>query len=713
MSDTLTGRLTGRFRDVAPSDPSIPAVNWGIDPPCEVEVEILSGDLDAGEDPPALVPARLITPDGTSLPWYAAAIVFFGTLNVTITAPALAGTGRTYTVDPTASLQPVTVVLRAERDHSGDLILCLEVTVTSVIRAVVLGKYVPSLGAVDVDDNLDDDDTGPGVIFPGQFCWLMLIAPDGTTYGSIGDTEQGSDDQRVPLGYYGVVDPSTPANAADPTRLDDLRHHHLQALPVWTQVVLTTAYDRDARGISQLGSHAAFWSVAPCDRPDAHILRVFGTLGPPDGPPIDEFKPGKVVVYNETKERWEAASVVGASPTDDVTIRSPLQRIGIALGHNGETGILGEAAVVVWGRFWLNPDVHALEPWTTYFIDPLTNDGSFTASQPEGLPYNRPVFRHIEKGWCVVVTDSPEAHLAWSYADPDTGTIPKPFLAEAVFDRMPAYPEPNLAAPDELDELGEDVGILRWRDRPYDEYDPANYGGLPAPDQLPPIGHRPEQNDMMAWFTAANPHRRALVVKRLEFVFDSSSDPTTMDFPFPELLPDRPGVLGWFYRSGARVTDEWDFGYKSPSGGTASGEANRNFMLRYVPYPGANPEGTGGAILKWEDAGFAIAEWYLHPTLQASGAPFTNLTDFDDNRRKVAWSLRHEYYGRNWEYLWNNGSSWVDGISLRNADFVTPLAAAVAGSRAAAFPLRLREIEICDSSDNVYKIMVICSDMYS
>jgi hypothetical protein len=172
MADVYLGRLTGKIRD------SMGASSAETDPQCEVEVEILSGELTATN-----VPALVVSSTGAPMPWYAAAIHFFGTLEVVMTGPDTEGR-RVYTIDNTHSRQPAGLVVRIFRSTTGET--CLEIPTSATFSAVVLGLGGGGPGVLDPEDTFEAD-AGPGVVFPGFYARLMFIAPDGTTHGDLGE----------------------------------------------------------------------------------------------------------------------------------------------------------------------------------------------------------------------------------------------------------------------------------------------------------------------------------------------------------------------------------------------------------------------------------------------------------------------------------------------------------------------------------------------
>ena len=164
--------------------------------------------------------------------------------------------GRTYTVANVASQRlPVHVAIRVTRDEGGAIEACVEIPHNYVFNAVVLAGASPSEGMPSPGSAYTDSNRGAGVVFPGEFAWLMFVAPDGTTYGS---AEDGSN--RIPLGHYaGTFDPGDPGpkDAAKLTRYETA----VQGLQPWTTVSVTTAYNVDTNGQIALDDHLYFWSI--------------------------------------------------------------------------------------------------------------------------------------------------------------------------------------------------------------------------------------------------------------------------------------------------------------------------------------------------------------------------------------------------------------------------------------------------------------------
>ena len=695
MSDIFRARLTGVIRDYA-----APVVGADLDPYCEVEAEVLDQSFD---DAATTIAIRVTTPAGIPVPWYAAALYLFNTLNFTTSGAGATG-DRVYTLNNGTDDQPVVLSLRAERDFSGLKSVCVEIPYTFTFDAVVLGIALPTDGGfTDVDDAIDDDTKGPGVVFPGNFARLMIVAPDGTSYGA---TKDGTDN-RFPFGYYPFIGAgATPVDGGD--LLTELRANYgAQGLQPWTPVKCSTLIPEDAAGEIFNSDYLHAWQIRPCDRPDAYIIEVF------DGSNATtvNFRPGRIVVWDEegSSDKWDLAAVKDTGGGGvNITAKSPLQKLGVVLWQNGESiDPEGRAAVVLWGRFWLNPEVVDLSPHTTYYLNPeadwggsgATAPGTFTDRQPSNSPIHRPVFRHVEQGWCIMIDSEPSQHLAWAYeGDPQGSDLtPETRLAEMVFDSYPSTEEAE--------------GVLRFRDRDYDDSADLASGEVP--------NEQAEANDVMAWFVGDSGVHRAFVMKRLDLIFDSGVENVTGD-PADgaggwENDPDRPGVLSWFYRNGTRITDEW-----ATSGGTTF-DRNSNHMARLWAKPGthsdSDPGSERGGIITWSDAGAAVVEWYVHPSLDSGGSPYGLNGDFEQRDRKFAWSIAHEFYGRDCEWFSYDGADWQSSVLIRDADSPwssnhTLQTASLAGSITAALPLRIRELTICDDTDTERKILVLCSDMY-
>lgn len=691
MADVYLGRLTGLIRDsVAPGGAG------GIDPPCEVEVEVLSGEFTATR-----IPVHVTSSTGSPMPWYAAAIYFFGTLDVVV---ATDGEGRrTYDVDTevdtTHSREPGALVIRLYRESTG--LTCVEIPTSATFSAVVLGLGGGGPGAVFPDNSFASNNAnGPGVVFPGRYARLAFIAPDGSMYGDKGEELAG---KRVPLGYY--PETFTPESAGfpagDPSIVDGWNYYHSQPLQVWSPVVAMIHHVD-----TESDDHLAVWNIKPSGTPSAHILRLRSAIGAVNlvrGVP-HIVQPAIMTRRTDVSpERWELACC-DAPTFSDVSIRSPLQEVGVALWSDGDDTD-GNVAVVVSGRFWINPATHALADHTTYFLDPSAyydeapdadnSPGMWTSQQPNNAVMTRPIFRHYTKGWCMMVEPSVEHASAWRYG----ATGSESNIAEITFDWF-HYNDPTTL-----------TALLRFRDRP---------SVMPNPDDLPdgeqgtapeaPLGQSPESWDVMAWFASELYERRAFVMKRLDLVIAGNPDQTTIpDIDFS--LSSRPGQLVFYmdYGEDARIGDAYDF------------FAIQDSCLSWVPVSGGNnfgPEGPGvviGGVLNVKDGDNTVMKWYTCSDF-GHNSP-ADILAYNHRYRRIVWDIATEYQAHDWAWRYRPNPSqpdvFEDALLLNHDDDLIPILDGNPNAEA-ALPLKFREIEICDSSDDsVKKIIVLCSEMYT
>lgn len=686
MADVYLGRLTGKIRDSVP-----PGGAGGIDPPCEVEVEVLSGEFTATR-----IPAHVTSSTGSPMPWYAAAIYFFGTLDVVV---ATDGEGRrTYDIDVTHAREPGALVIRLYRSTTD--ITCVEIPTSAVFNAVVLGLGGGGPGAVVPDQSFAvANKAGPGVVFPGRYARLAFIAPDGSMYGDKGEETGGA---RIPLGYY--PDTFTPDGTGfpdgDPVIVDGWNDYHAPPLQVWSPVVAMIHH-------VDTGStdHIAVWAIKPSGSPDAKILRLRpGTVNNVENP-AHIVQPAIMTRRTDVAPAiWELASC-DASTFSNVNIRDPLQEVGVALWSDHEAD--GNVAVVVSGRFWINPASHPLRDHTTYYLDPAANyeksptddhsPGMWTSEPPGNAVMTRPIFRHYTKGWCMIVEPVVDHAMAWRYGV-DSGASPEVFnIAEIAFDWF-YYNDPTTA-----------TALLRFRDRPSVMPDPADLpDGEKGTAPEAPLGQAPESWDVMSWFTSELYERRAFVMKRLDLVIAGNPDQTTIpDIDFS--LPTRPGKLAFYmdYGEDARIGDAYDF------------FAIQDSCLSWIPVSGGNNFGPGGpgvvigGVLTVQDGYQTVMKWYTCPEFGAHSP--AGVGDYDKRYRKVVWDIATEYQAHDWawRYTTDDGDTFDDALILNHDQDLIPILNGNPNAEA-ALPLKFREIEICDSSDDsVKKIIVLCSEMYT
>ncbi len=683
MADVYLGRLTGKIRDsVAPGGAG------GIDPPCEVEVEVLSGEFTATR-----IPAHVTSSTGSPMPWYAAAIYFFGTLDAAVTTD---GEGRrTYDIDVVHAREPGALVIRLYRSTTD--ITCVEIPTSAVFNAVVLGLGGGGPGAVFPNQSFASaNKAGPGVVFPGRYARLAFIAPDGSMYG---DTGEETNSTRVPLGYY--PDTFTPEGTGfpegDPVIVDGWNDYHAPPLQVWSPVV-AMIHHVDTRSTD----HIAVWAIKPSGSPDAKILRLKPDTVNNVENPAHIVQPAIMTRRTDVVPAiWELASC-DASTFSNVNIRDPLQEVGVALWSDQEAD--GNVAVVVSGRFWINPATHVLKDHTTYFLDPLANyeesptsdhsPGMWTSEPPGNAVMTRPIFHHYTKGWCMIVEPVVEHAMAWRYGV-NSGVTPEAFnIAEIAFDWF-YYNDPATA-----------TALLRFRDRP---------SVMPDPDDLPdgekgtapeaPLGQAPESWDVMSWFTSELYERRAFVMKRLDLVIAGSPDQTTI----PDIdvySATRPAQLVFYmdYNDDARIGDAYDFA------------EIQDYCLSWTPVSKGNDFGSGntviGGVVNVQDGYTTVMKWYTCPEFGPHSP--AGVGDYNKRYRKVVWDIATEYQAHDWawRYTRDSGATFSDALILNHDQDLIPILAGNPNAEA-ALPLKFREIEICDSSDDsVKKIIVLCSGMY-
>jgi hypothetical protein len=691
MSDVFRVRLTGVIRDYTASG------GGDLDPYCECEAAPLDQVF---ADDVSSIACRVVTSAGIPVPWYAAGIYFFNTLGFTAAGGGLGG-GRVYTLqEADDNFDPVVLAVRSVRTD-GTTSVCIEIPHDHVFNGVVMGLSDPSENAKDPDTAHDDTNSGPGIVFPGDFAWLMLVAPDGTTYGA---TKDGSD-RRIPVGHYtGSINAGTPVDGGDVNKEAGVMFAK-QGLQPYTPVLITN-FTPETFLFQLIGSdYLGAWEITPTDRPDAQIEKVYD-----DGGSVvtANFQPGRICTVDPLTGNWDVAVVKDSTPGNN-NVRSPLQRFGVALWNNSLAGGDGIAAVVSWGRFWLSPSAVPLEDNTVYYLDPeasltLGTLGDFTPNQPSNSPCHRPIFRHTTLGWCVMIESEPSIHMAWAYQGiPQGSGSGEDRLAEVVFD---SFPDTDNAE-----------GVLRYRDRSRDES--ADLASGEAEDE------QAESNDVMAWFVGDAGVHRAMVIKRLDLIIDSGTADVTGGIQGGaggwENNDDRPGVLSFFYRAGTRIKDEWDLA------GGGIFDDNSNHMARIWPKAGVQGDSDRGGVIELSDSGKTVAEWFVHPSVGSGGSATPGLTDPDDRKRKWAWYMSVEHWG--WDLEWKlhstnditqpaSDTDWTTGLILQQEDAYSiyanssPVQAVLAASRAAAFPLKFRELTICDDTDTVRKICVICSDMY-
>ena len=390
--------------------------------------------------------------------------------------------------------------------------------------------------------------------------------------------------------------------------------------------------------------------------------------------------PGRICVFDPSVDEWDVADIGTAGA--NVTVFSPLQKFGVAVWNNGvgapDDGI---AAICTWGRFWLSPDAVSLSDNTTYYLEPGTEQGGFTDQQPTNSPCHRPIFRHISDGWCIMIDSEPSQHLAWAYeGEPNgSGADPEVRLAEVVFDSAP--------------DTNTDQGVLRFRDREFDES--GDVGSGDAPGTGPP-----ERHDGVVRRRQRLPPRHGLQAARRRPRRWRHRPPTSS--PNWEASNDRGGVLHFLYAPGQRVGDTWDYANYS------------NYTLRAIPLAGVHGDSNEGGAVSWQDSGFEYMKWFTHFTVGASAG----LTGLDDKRRRIEQFVAHEFWGRDVLYR-AFGSDWFDAVLFADRDIpgsanhtLQTLTPGGVANVAAALPLRVREIDICDGDDTVRKILVVCSDMY-
>jgi hypothetical protein len=693
MADVYLGRLTGKIRDSVPAGPA------GIDPPCEVEVEVLSGEFTSTS-----IPAHVTSSTGSPMPWYAAAIYFFGTLDVVVGTTIIDGVElRTYEVDTIHSREPGALVIRLYRDHTG--VTCVEIPTSAVFNAVVLGLGGGGPGAVYPKNSFASNNTrGPGVVFPGRYARLAFIAPDGSMYGDKGENVGGDlNGKRVPLGYYpeAFTPDGTGFPEGDPVIVDGWNDYHAPPLQVWSPVVAMIHH-------VDTGSddHLAVWAIKPSGTPSAHILHLKSAAGAANRVlgVAHIVQPAIITRRTDvTPARWELACCdAPEGEFSNVSVRSPSQEVGVALWSDGDDTD-GNVAVVVSGRFWINPVTHLLTDHTTYFLDPRAyydeapdadnSPGMWTSQQPGNAVMTRPIFRHYTKGWCVMVEPSVEHAMAWRYGETEAQSN----IAEITFDWF-YYNDPS-----------NNTALLRFRDRP---------GVMPNPAELPSgekgdadasLGQAPEAWDVMAWFTSELYERRAFVMKRLDLIIAGNPDQTTIpDIDFS--LPERPGQLVFYmdYNEDARIGDSYDF------------FAIQDSCLSWIPVSGGNNFGPGGpgvvigGVLTVRDGYNTVMKWYTCPDFGPNSP--AGAEQYNKRYRKVVWDIATEYQAHDWAWRYRPDPSFPDtfedALLLNHDQDLMPILNANPNAKD-ALPLKFREIEICDSSDDsVKKIIVLCSEMY-
>lgn len=704
-TDVYSVRLTGRIRDTAPAEDTPGGGELGLspDPACEVEVELVDDILGtAGETMTALV----LTPAGIALPWYAAALTFFNSLRVSVGGTSSTGTGRHYTMHPdvvSTARQTTHVMTRGPRGNS----FCLQLPVTPSYRAVLLGRW-------------DNNDLAGTVVFPGEVGALAFVAPDGSTYGMDLVNAESPVAYRRPLGNYagsplrtGGGGGGPPNSGLDELLLDtDLRQdwatNRAPPMQSWTEVDVYAAHFPG-------DSYSQRWSITPRGEPQAHIVRVDADIEAAIDGDIVSSVIGDVVVFDYAETSYSD----GGSNAADI-IATNLPTVGV---------VIAPGAVVVSGRFWLDPEITGdLSPMTYFYKSTLAAWQSFLSFSPhppgdQTEPLNtprRPIFIHLHDGWCVMADHQAHHHSSWAYGvegsalfDPEASSK-KAWFAEAAFQRF----DPDGFSSDQVfpgaEELG---GALRWRDRPWDETDSNSYGD---PSQYDQVAGNTSLNNVMSWFTNTNTSRRALVIHRLDLMFDSSEDPSLLGSTGDGIhyLADRPGVLGWSYQSNTRITDTYD------SNPTAA-DGILHHALRVIPTglpnsgegteydgglgPGAGTNGNAGALF-WRDStdsGHNVVRWFT-----CASSSVVDAWDFEHRHRRIEWYIRQEIRGYTWAFYHGSQNNWSDGIKIENADFSSPPTATLAANLQDALPMRVRQIEICDSDDTVRQILVLASDMF-
>jgi hypothetical protein len=104
-------------------------------------------------------------------------------------------------------------------------------------------------------------------------------------------------------------------------------------------------------------------------------------------------------------------------------------------------------------------------------------------------------------------------------------------------------------------------------------------------------------------------------------------------------------------------------------------------------------------------------KWYTCPDFGPNSP--AGAEQYDKRYRKVVWDIATEYQAHDWawRYTTDSGATFDDALILNHNDLTAILNANPNAKN--ALPLKFREIEICDSSDDsVKKIIVLCSEMY-